>query len=97
MKLTTTLFTIFLAFNLSAQIVSFTEEIPLRTEIGYEIIGELKGRTLLFKNRPNDPEIQAFNEKMRELWTKKIKLDKRNPNIHCCLLCQVYWDFFYRV
>ncbi|MEL7122207.1 MAG: hypothetical protein AAFO07_22350, partial [Bacteroidota bacterium] len=65
-------------------------------EIGYEIIGELKGRTLLFKNRPNDPEIQAFNEKMRELWTKKIKLDKRNPNVLGIVSNNEYFTMLYR-
>ncbi len=64
-----------------AQVVSFTEEIQLRTEAGYEIIGELQGNTLLFKDRTNEFEIQAFNERMKEIWNKKIKLDRRSQQI----------------
>ncbi len=67
--------------GLNAQVVSFTEEIQLRTEAGYDIIGELHGNTLLFKDRTNEFEIQAFNERMKELWTKKIKLDKRSAQV----------------
>jgi len=68
-------------FGLKAQVVSFTEEIQLRTEAGYEIIGELHGNTLLFKDRTNEFEIQAFNERMKEVWNKKIKLDRRSQQV----------------
>ncbi len=68
-------------FTAKAQVVSFTEEIQLRTEAGYEIIGELQGNTLLFKDRTNEFEIQAFNERMKETWNKKIKLDQRSQEI----------------
>lgn len=79
-------FTLFLVYalggtGLQAQVVSFTEEIQLRTEAGYDIIGELQGNTLLFKDRTNEFEVQAFNERMKEVWTKKIKLDKRNQRV----------------
>lgn len=75
------LFLSLVAISTQAQVVSFTEEIQLRTEVGYEIIGELMGNTLLFKDRANELEIEAFNEKMRSIWSKKIKLDRRNGKV----------------
>jgi hypothetical protein len=86
----------FCFFELKAQVVSFTEEIQLRTEAGYEIIGELQGNTLLFKDRVNEFEVQAFNERMKEVWSKKIKLDKRNQRVLGTVSDNNQFTLFYR-
>lgn len=65
----------------AAQTVSLTEEIQLRNEISYDVIGEFRGNTLLFRNRNNEVEVQAFNEGMKEVWSKELKLDRRNSEI----------------
>jgi len=60
-----------------AQKVTVSDELPIRTGLTYEIIGELRGHVLLFRDESNRMSIQAFDENMRSSWDKEIELDKR--------------------
>ena len=73
--------TLFVVLQLTAQRVVVSDELPLRNDISYDVIGELKGRILLFRNRPDKFEIQAFDENMRNSWSKEIELEKRQPMV----------------
>lgn len=64
---------------LTAQVVKVSDEIPLRNDVSYEVLGELKGRVLLFRDRTTEFEVQAFNDQMREIWSKELDLDRRLP------------------
>ena len=66
---------------LSAQEVSVSEDITLRNDISYEILGEMKGNFLLFKDRNSDFEVQAYTTKMKKSWEKTLELDKRLPKV----------------
>lgn len=89
-------FLCYFSFSTNAQVVSFTEEIILRTEVGYEIIGELMGNTLLFKERANELEVEAFSEKMRSIWSKKLKLDRKNGKVLGIISQNTSFVLFYR-
>lgn len=64
-----------------AQQINVSEDIILRNDIAYEIIGKLGGQTLLFRNQAATFEVQAFNDRMHESWTKELVLDRRNPRV----------------
>ena len=64
-----------------AQSILVSEDIPLRNDVSYELLGELKGQTLLFRDRTTEFEVQAFDDRMRLSWTKEIELDKRTPSV----------------
>ncbi len=64
---------------LSAQELTVSEEINLNSDIAYEVIGELGNHVLLFRNSKVEFSVQAFNNRMRESWTKDLELDKRLP------------------
>ncbi len=81
MKRLLTLICFLAPLALFAQIVKVTDEIPLRNDVAYEVIGELKGRILLFRDRTTEFEIQAFNEQMNEIWSKELDLDRRLPSV----------------
>ena len=66
---------------LPAQTVTISEDISLRNDIAYEILGRLKGQTLLFRDKSNEFEIQAFDERMRLSWSKELDLDKKRPEV----------------
>ena len=53
------------SFSLSAQQIMVSDELPLRSDIGYEIIGELGDDVLLFRDKSVTFEVQAFDENMR--------------------------------
>ncbi len=74
-------FVSFLSFGLCAQTVTVSDDITLRNDIAYEVVGKMKDRILLFRDQSTDFEVQAFNEQMRELWSKKLDLDKRLPAV----------------
>ena len=54
-----------------------SEPIALRNDYGYELIGRLKDRILLFRDKYDEFEIQAFDGQMRMAWNRKLEdLDK---------------------
>ena len=77
------LFLFFFSFfgNLSAQVITVSDDLSIRNDLGFDIIGEMKGNLLLFRDRTARFEVQAFNDKMRATWTKELLLDKRRPQI----------------
>jgi hypothetical protein len=65
----------------TAQVLTVSEEIPLSSDVGYEVLGEMGNHLLLFRDRKTEFEIQAFNAQMREAWSKELVLDRRLPNV----------------
>ena len=62
-----------------AQRLTVSEPIILRADIAYELIGELGGRTLLFRDKTTSFEVMAFDKNMREAWSKELELSSRQP------------------
>lgn len=81
-KLLLLIFFISLAIHpLYSQKVSVSEDINLRNDDGYAIIGKMKNRVLLFRYRANEYEVQAFDHKLRVSWSKDIELERKNPTL----------------
>ena len=53
--------------------VLVSEPIALRNDYGYELIGRLKDRILLFRDKYDEFEVQAFDNQMRMSWTRKLE------------------------
>lgn len=66
---------------LNAQKVAVTDEINLRNDASYEIIGNLKGQLLLYRNKVTEYMIQAYDENMKMRWEKALELDKRRAKV----------------
>jgi hypothetical protein len=64
-----------------AQKLTVSEPIPLRSDLAFDVLGEMGGNTLIFRNRNSSFEIQALNNEMREVWSREIELDRRMPKI----------------
>lgn len=56
-----------------------SEDISLRNDIAYEVIGKFKGKYLLYRDKSTEFLVQAFDEKMQQSWEKEIELDKKRP------------------
>lgn len=63
------------------QRIVISEEVPVYNDISYEIIGELAGQTLLFRDKTTTFQVQGFNRQLKLSWEKDLELDKRNPKI----------------
>ncbi len=66
---------------LFAQKITVSEPIVLRSDIAYELIGDLGGNTLVFRDKGTSFEVVAFNQQLKESWSKDIELDNRQPKI----------------
>ncbi len=66
---------------LSGQELIMSEEIPLRGDVSYELLGEFKGRLLLFRDQVNKYEVQGFDQSLRSTWSKVLNLEKRTPKV----------------
>jgi len=64
-----------------AQEISLTKEISLHNDVGYDLIGTFKGRTLLFRDKSDSYEVKGYDEKMIEVWEKELEFDKRSTKI----------------
>lgn len=64
-----------------AQVVTISEEMSLRKEEAYHIVGRMKGQTLVFQDRETEFSVQAFDENLKKTWDKEILLDKRRPKV----------------
>jgi hypothetical protein len=56
----------------SAQNVLVSEPITIRNDYGYELIGRMRDRILLFRDKYDDFEVQAFDQQMRPAWSKQL-------------------------
>ncbi|MEL6923673.1 MAG: hypothetical protein AAFO94_06455 [Bacteroidota bacterium] len=75
------LFCLSTSYLAKAQIVTVSEELTIRNDIAYEIVGKMKERTLLFRVKENEYEVQAFDEKLRLSWSKELEFEKKKVDI----------------
>lgn len=64
-----------------AQVVTVSEEVSLRTDASYELLGKIKGKHLLFQDKETSFELTAFDEDLKEIWEKELELDERRPSV----------------
>lgn len=92
----TWLFFLGFCFSLAAQQIMVSDELPLRSDISYEIIGEFNKQVLVFRDKSVSFEVQAFDENMRSSWTKEIELLKRSPEVIGINSIRDSFTIFYR-
>ncbi|MCB0634513.1 MAG: hypothetical protein R2824_36120 [Saprospiraceae bacterium] len=66
-----------LPFTLYSQDILVSEDMPLRNDVSYELIGELRGNILLYHNRNTEHEIQCFDPKMHLDWSKELEFERK--------------------
>ncbi|MEM1318793.1 MAG: hypothetical protein AAGG75_00985 [Bacteroidota bacterium] len=91
-----TFFLLLLPFLLPAQTVTVSEDVSIRNDRFYSIIGKMKDRFILFRDRETKFEIQAFDERMRLSWNKELELDKKKPEILDVVAGKDYFSVIYK-
>ena len=79
-----------------SQSVTISDELNIRNDNGYEILGRYKGNILLFRDRIGESEIVAFDEQMRQRWQKTIEYNERRPQILDAIGGKDYFSIVYR-
>jgi len=64
-----------------AQEIFVSESRNIRNDDAYAIIGKIDEHILLFIDRADKYELQAYDDEMKEVWTKDINLDSRRAKV----------------
>jgi len=80
-----------------SQEITVSEEVTLRSDQSYSIIGKFNEKTLLYRDRGTEFEVQAFNNELLGLsWTKELTLDKKRPEVLNVWGVKEYFYVLYR-
>ncbi len=90
------IFLLFLPLLATPQKITVSEDLTLRNDVSYELLGELGGRLLIFRDQTNEFVVQAFDQNLRKVWKKDIELDKRQPNVMAVTFGDDYFALVYR-
>jgi hypothetical protein len=70
-----------IASFLAAQIITVSDEINLKTEYLYDILGKVGDHILVVRDGVNEFDVHAYNEKMGTSWIAEKELDSRRSRI----------------
>ena len=65
----------------AAQNVTISDDVNVRNDAGYEILGRYKGNILLFRDKNNEYEVTAFDEQMHNIWTHELVFAEKKVQI----------------
>ncbi len=95
MKYLIYIFLLFFVSSAKAQTVSVSDEIILRNDFSYDILGLYDERTLLFRNKIYKQEIQVFDPEMNMIREKEITLEDRKSNVIGVLGSEEFFSIIY--
>ncbi|WP_020568595.1 hypothetical protein [Neolewinella persica] len=72
------LFLTFLCTSVRAQVLTVSDELIMRSDTEYDLIGKLGGQVLLMQDRDTKHLLTAFDRNMRQSWEKELELRGRN-------------------
>lgn len=65
-----------------SQSMLISDAISIRNDYGYELVGRLRDRILVFRDKYNDFEVQAFDNQMKLAWSRNLEdLDSRGIQV----------------
>ena len=87
----------FISFCGFSQEITVSEEVALRSDQSYSIIGKFKEKLLLYRDKGTDFEVQAFNnDRLGLSWSKKLELDKKRPEVIDVIGVKDYFYVIYK-
>ncbi len=81
---------------LRSQTVSISDNINIRNDNGYELLGRYKNNILLYRDKMIESEVMAFDEQMRMKWQKTIEFEDRRPQMLDVIGSKDYFSLVYR-
>ena len=77
------------------QVVTVSEEIYLKNDYSYDILGKLNDQILLFRDKGNKVEVHAFDEDLHFKWDREINFEKNRVDIITVLADGDFFNVFY--
>ena len=68
-----------------AQKVTVSDEITLRNDLSYDLVGKIDSHFILFRDRGNKFEARIYDQELKLKMDKDITLSDRNCNIYASL------------
>ena len=81
--------------SLTAQKITVSEEVGIKTDFSYTVIGKFADRVLLFRDQSSRYEVQAFDENMRVVWTRELNFNRQRPDIIGINKYKDLWHLFF--
>ncbi|MEO5906497.1 MAG: hypothetical protein ABIQ11_07215 [Saprospiraceae bacterium] len=75
------LFLLFTSFSAGSQAITISEELPLRNDYAYNILGWVRDDLLLFRDKGHEFFMQSFDEEMHLKWEREIIIDQGKTDI----------------
>ena len=72
---------LFLSCSIMAQSITISEELPLRNDFSYTILGWIGEDLMLFRNRGSEFYVQAFDKDLHLKWEREIVIGPRRGDI----------------
>ncbi len=69
------------SFSAGAQAITISEELPLRNDYAYTILGWVKDDLLLFRDKGHEFFVQSFDEEMHLKWEREIIIGSGKTDI----------------
>lgn len=85
----------FFSLHFFAQTVTVSEPLTVRNETNYDVIGNLFGNILIFRNEESDFKVQAFDEHLQMTWEKELDTDKKKADLLGVVSTLTDFTFFY--
>ena len=67
---------------LSAQKVTVADEINIRNDYAYDLLGEISDNLILYRDKRNEHVITIYDQNLRKKREKKLEFEKRRVNVH---------------
>ncbi len=81
---------------LNAQVVTISDDISIRNDASFGIIGKYDEKILLFRDKSTEFEVQSYDENMHLSSRKEIDLDKRRTEVLEAMGAKNYFSIIYK-
>ncbi len=81
--------------SLPAQTLTISDELPLRSDTEYRLLGKLGGQTLLLQDRGTKQIVTSYDRRMQQTWEKDLELMGRSIKIVDVLSDDRFFNLIY--
>ncbi|MGB3545495.1 MAG: hypothetical protein WBA17_00860, partial [Saprospiraceae bacterium] len=81
--------------GLTAQTLTISDELPLRSDTEYRLLGKLGGQTLLLQDRSNKQIVTSYDRRMQQTWEKDLELMGRSTKIVDVISDERFFNLIY--
>lgn len=67
--------------NLAGQTIAVSQDVSLKNDQAYFIVGKFGETILLMRDQETEVEIHAFDDELREKWTRTVEYEKKNSEV----------------